>query len=64
MIEPGRPWNGFDTWQCKLCPYNDTDYERTLYHLKQHGVGLEEERTKTSLIGLDGKPLFMEVLRE
>lgn len=62
VIQPGPEWNGIQTWQCALCPYNDTDYERALlFHVKQHGIGVEPEKVETSLVGLDGRPLYMEV---
>lgn len=64
VIEPGKPWNGFDTWQCKLCPYNDTDHERALHHVQRHGIGVEPQKVKTTLVGLDGQPLFMEVTHD
>lgn len=61
VIEPGKPWNGFETWSCKLCSYNDTDLQRALFHTRMHGIGVEPTKVKSSLVGLDGQPLFMEV---
>ena len=63
LVKPGRPWNGYETWQCSMCPYNDTDRERTVGHVR--AIHFREEPGKqsiqSSLVDSSGRPLFMEV---
>jgi hypothetical protein len=63
LVKPGRSWNGYETWQCTMCPYNDTDRERTVGHVMT--IHLQEEPKKqkiqSSLVDPSGRPIFMEV---
>ena len=63
LVKPGGVWNGYETWQCTLCPYNDTDRERTIGHVRVMHFREEppKQRVPSSLVDSSGRPLFMEV---
>ena len=65
VIGTGRPWHGHQTWDCSLCSYNDTNFERALEHVeKVHGVFFGTKKIKTSLVGPSGEPLYREVTHD
>ncbi len=62
LVKAGRKWRGNDTWQCTLCTYNDTDYERTLGHVGTVHYPEEppKQRIQSTLVDPHGRPYFME----
>lgn len=46
-----------------MCPYNDTDYERTVGHVKEIHFPKKPSRqiVQSSLVDPSGRPIFMEV---